>query len=173
MLNDDAVAAACEADAYGALSMFIGQSLSGKPTFLGDPVSLDEKENTLTFWHCGTGACSLARPDTGAQTGVHPNRKIGPTMEFGFKASEEATIFRLGRLLNGEFRALIIAAKILDKPKQFSGTSMVVEVQSEVKPLVGRLVKEGWEPHYVVIYKNVVEELTYLAEMLNIDVHKY
>lgn len=173
MLNDDAVAAACEADAYGALSMFIGQRLSGQPTFLGDPVSLDEAENTMTFWHCGTGACSLARPDTGALTGVHPNRKIGPTMEFGFKASEKATIFRIGRLPNGQFRALILKAEILDKPKQFSGTSMVVAVKPEVKSLVGRLVKEGWEPHFVIVYQDVVEELSYLAEMLNIDVCKY
>ena len=66
MLNDLGVAAACEADMYGALSMWIGMRLSGKSVFFGDPVSLDEKENTITFWHCGTAACSLARKDTGA-----------------------------------------------------------------------------------------------------------
>jgi L-fucose isomerase-like protein len=85
MLNQDGIAAACEADTYGALSMYIGMELSGTPTYFGDPVSLDEEDNTITFWHCGTGACSLARKDTGALTGVHPNRKIGPTMEFGLK----------------------------------------------------------------------------------------
>jgi len=66
MLNDEGVAAACETDAYGALSMALGMYGTGKPVFFGDPVSLDEKENTISFWHCGTAACSLAREDTGA-----------------------------------------------------------------------------------------------------------
>lgn len=88
MLNDDGVACACEADIYGALSMWVGMQLSGSPTFFGDPVSLDERENTVTYWHCGAAACSLARHDTGAVVGVHPNRKIGPAMDFGCEAFE-------------------------------------------------------------------------------------
>ena len=39
LLNDEGVAAACEADLYGALSMWIGQELSGRPVFFGDPVA--------------------------------------------------------------------------------------------------------------------------------------
>ncbi|MBR3349363.1 MAG: hypothetical protein IKG55_04715, partial [Solobacterium sp.] len=58
ILNDLGVAAACESDMYGALSMWIGMRLSGKSVFFGDPVSLDEKANTITFWHCGMAACS-------------------------------------------------------------------------------------------------------------------
>ncbi len=173
MLNEDGIAAACEADSYGALSMFIGQYLTKQATFLGDPVSLDESENTITFWHCGTGACSLARKDTGATVGVHPNRKIGPTMEFGFKPAKQATIFRIGRKPNGEFRFLILDAEILDKPKQFSGTSMVVKVKQDVKPLIGQMVKDGWEPHFAVCYDDVVAELEILAEMLEIEICKY
>ena len=173
MLNEDKIAAACEADAYGALSMYLGQQFTGSPTYFGDPVSLDEKENTITFWHCGTGACSLARKDTGALTGVHPNRKIGPTMEFGLKPSKEATIFRVGRKPDGTFRFLLLKGEILDKPKQFFGTSLVVEVEQVVKPLITKLVKEGWEPHYAILYGDVVEELEILAEMLNVEVCKY
>ncbi len=173
MLNDENIAAACEADAYGALSMYIGQQLSKTPTFLGDPVSIDENENTITFWHCGTAACSLARLDTGALTGVHPNRKIGPTMEFGLRPNKLATIFRIGRKPDGTFRFFLVKGEILDKPKQFSGTSVVVQVEPKVKPLISKLVKEGWEPHFIVIYNDVIEELEILAEMLNIEICKY
>jgi len=173
MLNDDGIAAACEADAYGALSMYVGNQFSGKATYFGDPVSVDETENTITFWHCGTGACSLARRDTGAATGVHPNRKIGPTMEFGLKPSKEATVFRIGRLPNGEFRFFILKGEILDKPKQFSGTSVVVQVQNKVDELITEMVTDGWEPHFVVIYGDVSEELKYLATILNIEICKY
>ena len=36
-------------------------------------------------------ACTLARKDTGAQVGVHPNRKIGPVMDFGCQACDQVT----------------------------------------------------------------------------------
>ncbi len=173
LLNDENIAAACEADAYGALSMYVGQQLTKTPTYLGDPVSIDETENTMTFWHCGTAACSLARLETGATTGVHPNRKIGPTMEFGLRPSKKATIFRIGRKPDGSFRFFLTKGQILDKPQQFLGTSMVVKVEPDVKQLLSQMVKNGWEPHFVVLYDDVIEELTILAEMLNIEICKY
>jgi L-fucose isomerase-like protein len=173
MLNDQNVAAACEADAYGALSMYIGQQLSTLPTYLGDPVSIDEDENTITFWHCGTAACGLARRDTGATVGVHPNRKIGPTMEFGLRECKEATIFRIGRKPDGTFRFLIMDGKVLDKPQQFLGTSVVVEVEPKVNPLITSMVQDGWEPHFVVIYADIKEELELLAQLFGCEIVKY
>ena len=127
MLNDAGVAAACEADAYGALSMWMGMQLSGEAVFFGDPVALDETESTITYWHCGMAACSLARRDTGAVVGVHPNRKIGPAMDFGCEAFADATVFRIGRKPDGSFRFFIAEGSVLDKPKQFIGTSIVVK----------------------------------------------
>ncbi len=173
LLNDRKIAAACEADAYGALSMYVGQELSETPTYLGDPVSINEEENTITFWHCGTAACSLARLDTGAMTGVHPNRKIGPTMEFGLRANKETTLFRIGRRPDGTFRFFIASGEILDKPQQFLGTSVVVKVEQEVHPLIEDLVQDGWEPHFVVIYGDVKEELATLGQLLKIDTYIY
>lgn len=173
MLNDLGVAASCEADTYGALSMYIGQYLTGKPTFFGDPVSLDENENTVTMWHCGTAACSLAREDTGAQIGVHCNRKIGPTMEFGCKASKNATIFRIGKDENGKFRLFICKGEALDKPKQFNGTSVVVKTESDAENVVLSSVKAGWEPHFAVAFEDISAELKALGEMLNIEVCEF
>ena len=173
LLNDLGVSASCEADTYGALTMYIGQQLTGKPTFFGDPVSLDEKENTITFWHCGTAACSLAREDTGAQVGVHCNRKIGPTLEFGCKPSDKATIFRIGKDKYNEFRIFICKGKILDKPKQFSGTSIVVETEHNAENVVISSVKDGWEPHFAVAYDDISAEVRALAEMLDIEVCEY
>jgi L-fucose isomerase-like protein len=173
MLNDQNIAAACEADAYGALSMYIGQQLTHMPTYLGDPVSMDETDNTITFWHCGTSACSLARRDTGATTGVHPNRKIGPTMEFGLRSNKDATIFRIGRKPDGTFRFFIANGEILDKPQQFLGTSVVVQVEPNVNDMITSMVKDGWEPHFAVLYKDIKEELIILAELLGIEIHIY
>ncbi len=168
LLNDAGIATACETDAYGALSMYCGQYLTGQPAFFGDPVSLDEEANTLTFWHCGTGACSLARQPEGASVGVHCNRKIGPTLEFGCKPCEAVTIFRIGRDGAGRHRFFIASGKALDKPQQFYGASVVVELKGSAEGLVYGAVEAGWEPHFAVIYGDVAQELKLLADMLGL-----
>ena len=173
ILNDLGVAASCEADTYGALSMYMGMQLSGSPVFFGDPVSFDETENTLTFWHCGMAPCSLADPATGAVIGVHPNRKIGPVMDFGCGPSKAATIFRVGRNPDGTFRFFLSSGVALEKPKQFTGTSTVVRVDTDVFSLVDKSVRDGWEPHFVVIYQDVRDELLTLAHMFGIEVTQY
>lgn len=172
ILNDLDVPSACEVDAYGALSMYMGRELTGRSTFFGDPVSMNEKEGTVTFWHCGMAACRLARTDTGAEVGEHCNRHIGPTMEFGCKAEKEVTIFRVGKDCEGKFRFLIAPGEALDKPKQFYGTSIVVRTDMDAKKFVEQTVTEGWEPHFVVIYGNVADELEILGHQLNIPVER-
>jgi len=173
MLNDMGIAAACEADTYGALSMYMGMKLSGNPVFFGDPVSLNEEDNTLYFWHCGTAACSLAREDTGACAGVHCNRKIGPTLEFGCKPCDNVTIFRIGREPDGTFRSFIARGEALDMPQQFLGTSMVVRTENSAEKLVYDAVENGWEPHFTVIFADIAEELEILSHMLDIPVERY
>jgi L-fucose isomerase-like protein len=173
MLNDIQVAASCESDLYGALSMYVGINLSDSPVFFGDPVSLNEEDSTITFWHCGTAACSLARPDEGSTMGVHPNRQIGPTMEFGCKAADEVTVFRIGRKPDGTFRLFIASGSALDLPKQFYGTSVVVQTKNPAIDIVNRSVSDGWEPHFVVIYKDVAKELEIYGRMSGFEIHAY
>lgn len=173
LLNDLDVAAACEADTCGALSMFVGMKLTGRPAFFGDPVSLDEKENTVTFWHCGMAPCSLARKDTGAACGVHCNRKIGPTLDFGCKAEEKVTVFRIGKDASGNFRFFLAGGQALDKPKQFDGTSIVVRTEKPCFEIVGKAVKEGWEPHFVVAMGDIKEEIRILADILHIEAEDF
>ena len=173
LLNANGVSASCESDAYGALSMFIGSRLTGKACFFGDPVSMDEGENTITYWHCGMAACNLARHDTGAQAGVHPNRKIGPVMDFGCEAAEHVTVFRVGRKPDGSFRFFIAEGAALDKPKQFNGTSIVVKTENNARDIVCGSVKDGWEPHFVVAYGAVAAELEKLGHMLGVEVCKF
>ena len=173
ILNDLGVSSACEADTYGALSMYMAQYLTKKAVFFGDPVSIDEKENSLTFWHCGMAPCSLAREDTGACAGVHCNRKIGPTLEFGCKEEKNVTVFRVGKKADGKFRFFISSGEALRKPQQFFGTSVVVQTNSDVSSLVTKAVKGGWEPHFAVAMGDIADELEILAGMLGIEVEKF
>lgn len=169
MMNDRGIASACEADTYGALSMYLASKLTSVPSFFGDPVALNEQENTITFWHCGTGACSLARKDEGATAGVHCNRKIGPTLEFGVEKHERVTVLRIGKDGEGKFRFFIKVGEALDKPQQYYGTSMVVKVENATC-VVKNAVKAGLEPHFAVAMDDISHELEIIADLLGIEV---
>lgn len=173
ILNDLGIPCACEADAYGALSMFVSSFLTGNSAFFGDPVSLDEKENTVTFWHCGMAPCSLAREDTGACAGVHCNRKIGPTLEFGTKPQDKVTIFRIGRNPDGSFRFFIAKGRALDKPQQFYGTSTVIQTENDARNIVETAIRNGWEPHFAVAWGDIYDAVKALGNMLGIPCEEF
>lgn len=172
LLNDSGVAASCETDVAGVISMFIGSELTGGPTYFGDPVAIDESCDGIVFWHCGAGATTLSRKQEGPKLGVHPNRKIGPTMEFGLKAGE-VTLLRLGKDQHG-FRLFVMKAEALDEPQKFFGTSVTVRPNGgKSAEKVGQFIKDGWEPHFVVAYGDIVPELRLLSELLKIALWEY
>ena len=133
-------------------------------------MAVDEKESTITFWHCGMAPTCLAREDTGACVGVHPNRKIGPTAEFGCREAEKAVIFRIGRKKDGTFRFFIRQGSVLDRPRQYLGTSLVIRTEQNAGQIVDRAVRDGWEPHYAVLYGDCADALVMLGHMLGAEV---
>ncbi|MFC4597564.1 sulfoquinovose isomerase [Cohnella hongkongensis] len=165
---EDGLVSACEADINGAVSMYIQQELSGGlPPYLGDLVHVDEEMNTVSFWHCGAGAYSLANPSTGAKAGVHPNRKMGFTLEFGLKAGQ-VTISRLSQTSKG-YRMLIMRGEALDRPQQFAGTSGEIRLNGNANEMVCSLMADGFEPHYSIVHADIAEELKELCKRLGIE----
>lgn len=59
-LNDEGFVVACEGDVLGALSMLVLKLISNHPAMLFDVVSLDLKDESLLFWHCGVGMKSYS-----------------------------------------------------------------------------------------------------------------
>jgi len=171
-LNDCGIAASCETDMGGAISMFIGSELTGSPAYFGDPVAIDESCGGIVFWHCGAGATTLAKKKEGAKLGVHPNRKIGPTMEFGLK-SGTVTVFRMGKCREG-IRLMAMKGEALDELQKFWGTSLTFKPatgtpQEKVTALVG----DGWEPHFVIAYGDILDELQLMCGFMDIPFMAY
>jgi L-fucose isomerase-like protein len=165
--TEDGVVSSCESDIHGSVSMFILRHLSGgSAPYLGDLVHVNEAANSVVFWHCGAGAYSLAHPDQGAQSGVHPNRKMGMTMEFGLKPGR-VTMFRVSYTTEG-YRLLIMRGDALDTPKRFDGTSVEVKLETEVQSTLYQLMEEGFEPHYALVYEDVASELVELGRQLGL-----
>jgi len=169
---EDGIMSSCESDIHGAITMYIQRELSGGlPPYLGDLVYLDEDNNSVVFWHCGAGAYSLAHPSTGARAGVHPNRKLGFTLEFGLKPGE-VTISRLSVTSKG-YRMLIFKGEAVDGPQKFSGTSVEVRLKGNAKDMVHSLMLNGFEPHYSIIYSDITDELVELCRLLQIETVVY
>ncbi|SFO94653.1 sulfoquinovose isomerase [Salibacterium halotolerans] len=170
--TEEGVVSSCESDIHGAVTMFILQELSGgKSPYLGDMVHVNEAAGSVVFWHCGAGAYSLAHPDQGARPGVHPNRKLGFTMEFGLKPGK-VTMFRVGWTPGG-YRLLVMRGEALDTPQRFNGTSVEVQLETNVTETLYDLMDEGFEPHYGLVYEDVTEDLMELGKQLRLPVSVY
>ncbi|WP_257348185.1 sulfoquinovose isomerase [Pseudalkalibacillus decolorationis] len=166
--TEDGVVSSCESDIHGSISMFILQQLSGgSAPYLGDMVHMNEASNSVVFWHCGAGAYSLAHPSQGAKSGVHPNRKLGFTMEFGLKPGR-VTLFRVGYTPEG-YRLLVMRGNALDTPQRFNGTSVEVKLETDVNDTLYQIMEEGFEPHYALVYDDVAEELVELGRQLGLE----
>lgn len=171
-LTEGGMVTSCESDIHGSLSMYILRELSGgNAPYLGDWVHLDEEKNSAVFWHCGAGAYSLASPLTGAKVGVHPNRKIGFALDFGLKAGE-VTLFRIGNTPKG-YRLLIMKGTALNSPQAFNGTSVEVELATNVTDTLYDIMHAGYEPHYALIYGNVTKELIEYGRLLGLPTDVY
>lgn len=171
--TEDGIVSSCESDIHGSISMFILRELTnGEAPYLGDLVHINEASNSAVFWHCGAGAYSLANPTTGAQMGVHPNRKIGFTLEFGLKPGL-VTLFRLSYTEKDGYRLLILRGNALDTPQRFNGTSVEVALETDISRTLYSLMEEGFEPHYALVYGDVVNKLIELGRHMNIPTKIY
>lgn len=170
LLNSLGISASCECDVYGALSMFICSKLTGRSTFFGDPVSINEDENSITFWHCGMAAPDLCKRPA---IGKHPNRKIGPVFDFATDVEGHVTIFRIGRLHNADFRFYIAKGESLVKGHGYQGTSITVKMETDIRSLIASSVEDGWEPHFVVAFGDISKELEILGKYLKIGIFHY
>jgi hypothetical protein len=54
-LRDRGIAAVCEADICALLTAMLMESLAGKPSYMGNVVSVDRRAGRLTLTHCVTG----------------------------------------------------------------------------------------------------------------------
>ncbi|APH03434.1 sulfoquinovose isomerase [Bacillus weihaiensis] len=170
--TEDGMATSCESDIHGSISMHILQQLTeGSAPYLGDLVHVDEEKNSVVFWHCGAGAYSLAHPSKGATAGVHPNRKIGLAMDFGLKAGE-VTIFRVSHTPDG-YRLLVMKGNALDVEQPFTGTSVEVELATDVSSTLYELMNAGYEPHFALVYGDVTKELVELGRLLKLETNVY
>jgi len=79
LLLDEGIMCSCEADVYGALTMWLGYRFGGTAPFFADLIGVYEEDNTALFWHNSNVSITLAskRPVSIKKEGFFLARRQG------------------------------------------------------------------------------------------------
>ena len=185
LLNSDGIAAGCEADIMGTISMLVLQKLTGVPVALMDLAKFDEKDQSLLLWHCGSAPFEMAN-ERGVICEKHyfadyaeSVKNCGPITDMIFKKSD-VTIFRL----SGEGdKFYYVTGKFFDPDKKsFCGSlGWVNELKFYEEPikawdLANTFLTNGLPHHFPIVLQNVgpyLEEFAYWMELKKVRRYDY
>jgi L-fucose isomerase-like protein len=166
MLSDEMIPCSCEADVNGTITQMILQSISEKPAFGTDIVSIDVERDAIVVWHCGLAPLSMADPMKPRGVTIHSNRELPLLFEFSLKPGP-VTVARLTES-SGEYRLVIGRGEIMRGPKSFSGTSGLLRFDRPAREILDVILAEGLEHHISITYGEYTDVLITFAQQLNI-----
>ena len=168
MMNEKNISCACEADVLGSISCNILNQLNGKPSLLVDIVDVDEKDNTVVFWHCGLAPISMSKKGE-ASAGIHSNRQKPFLHNFRLKQGK-ITIFRVSKSAN-KLKFFLMKGEIKNRKNSFSGTSGVVSLGKNTSNKIEKMFKGGLEHHVAFTYGNLYDEIIQLGKTMKISTY--
>jgi L-fucose isomerase-like protein len=158
LLNTSLYPAACEGDVPLLISMALGEFISGKPAFMGNPVIVHGDE--LVLAHCTAPLISsyllLTHFESGLGVGVSVDYPVG----------REATLFRIDPKLENLRVGLGVVEK-WDWRRDMCRTQIKLRLKG-----AERIVKESIGNHYALILGDWVEELTLASQLLGLRVDR-
>lgn len=167
-LIDEGLFISCEGDIDAGLAAAVQNLLTGAATFITDLINIDEKENLVTFWHCGNGAPSLHNTADGVAMCNHPLAGQGTAFWCSLKAGP-VTAARFSNI-NGAYRLFVLRGEAVPTKRCTRGTMVNVKVKTPVLELIHRIADEGMSHHYSLVWEDVADRLIMLAKLLNIPV---
>jgi len=178
-LNTLGIITCCEGDVYGMLGAYFLTQLSSLPVLLTDLASFDENDQSLLFWHCGTGSkvlsykgyVKLAPHFNPVENLEHHRIKQAPVADMIYKKSK-ATIARITKegsqlfLLSGEFMSPEKAS--FDGSRGWLSKLHLNNVPIKVNDLINTILTEGVQHHYAVSLGHYSDEMLEIAKWLDI-----
>ena len=131
-------------------------------------INIDEEKNTMTFWHCGNGAPSLANPKYQLLMRNHPLAGQG-TAFWGALKPGQVTIARFCNI-DGAYKLFLMKGEALDMDRYTRGIMANVKVERPVREVIEQIIEEGIPHHYSLVWADVAEELKEVCRLLNIPV---
>ncbi len=167
-LADDGVHIGCEGDVDAELAQIAQNYLTGLPTFITDMINIDEENNTMTFWHCGNAAPSLANPEYELLMRNHPLAGQG-TAFWGALKPGQVTIARFCNI-DGGYKLFLMKGEAVDMDRYTRGIMANVKVERPVREVIEQIIEEGVPHHYSLVWADVAEELKEVCRLLSIPV---
>ena len=168
MMNEKKISSACEADVLGGISCNILNQLNNQPSLLVDIVDIDEKDNSVVFWHCGLAPLSMSKKGD-AKADIHSNRKKPLLHNFAFKPGD-ITIFRVSKSAS-KLKFFVLKGKVINRKNSFAGTSGVVSFGKNTKNKIEKMFKGGLEHHVAFTYGDYYNEIVNLGNQMKIPTY--
>ncbi len=173
LLTDLGLAASCESDIHGAVTMQLLKLLAGGGTpFFVDLIQFDYKENTGVVWHCGAAPASLCR--NFAQTTLRRHLRVdggdkkGLTNDFPLKPGP-VTLAKLDEAPDGHYRLLIAPGAALETEPFLRGNPLRIRFAGNMEKLIQTILQQGFEHHYAVIHADLQAELLDFCNWLDLE----
>jgi L-fucose isomerase-like protein len=156
LLNSKGIPASCEGDLPLLISIAMGEWVSGKPVFMGNPSFIENNE--IVIAHCTSPLVGRYRLHTHFETG----KGVGVRVEY--PVGERVTVYRVDSELS-EIR--IGAGTILrhDWSPSWCRTQVRIGLTNP-----GRIIEEPIGNHYALLLGNYVSDLEMLGKILGLKV---
>lgn len=167
-LADDGINIGCEGDVDAELTQMAEYYLTGKPSFITDMINIDEKENVMTFWHCGNAAPSLCNPDYEVQIRNHPLAGQG-TAFYGALKPGPVTVARFCNL-DGGYKLFLMKGEAVPMDRYTKGIMVNIKVERPVRDVIEGIIEEGVPHHYSIVWEDVADRMKAVCGLLKIPV---
>lgn len=165
--NNDGLVGACEADQVSTITMMVLNYLTGRPTYISDPV-IDTSRNQIIYAHCvaPTKVFGTSGKTNPYHIRSHSEDRKGAvvrsllplgymTSSLEFHPIHKQVIFHQGK-----------AVANIDEDMACR-TKLAVEVKGDIEKLTREWDRFGW--HRVTVYGDVAEPVAELAKALKLD----
>ncbi|MBN1411025.1 MAG: hypothetical protein JW969_09275 [Spirochaetales bacterium] len=165
---DDRFVIGCESDLDATITMLMQKYLADDYTFMCDLININEKENTVLFWHCGQAARQLHRDKTEALATNHSLAGEGVVIEGTLKEGP-VTIARLSRI-GDTYKLFVIKGNAVHTKKEVRGVMVNVMLEKPVMDIIYTIAEQGIPHHYSIVWKDIHNDMIALSGLLKIDI---
>jgi len=172
MLQENGIMVASEGDVHGVVMMMIQKLLTGYTPFFVEWSSFDEKLNALLLMGHGFADPTIAKDSKRVWITSSPENWGYTGKGFSFEFTGKPGPVTIGHFINDEkgYRMLISGGEILDLPPLSIGeVNLRVKVEKPVKEYIAELLYHGFAHHCMVVYGDVKEELSFIADLMGIN----
>jgi len=172
LLQESGIMVASEGDVHGVVMMMIQKLLTGYTPFFVEWSSFDEKLNALLLMGHGFADPTIAKDPNEIWVTSSPENWGYTGKGFSFEFTGKPGPVTMGHFIDDQkgYRMLISGGEILDLPALSVGEiNLRVKVEKPVKEYIAELLYHGFAHHCIVVYGDVREELSFIADLMGIN----